>query len=150
MTDLYRHLALRDDYPAGVCWAWVESRGTHCGKPEGGAPHLCTRHETVALRRAEAATFVKRWEERGREASVDKLPARREALANVDRQIRRLDPPPPTTDMAAFAGEGSTAGDRYRARHTDDRIAKLAALTRKRTILAAAIERGERIERGEA
>ena len=60
--------------------------------------------------------------------------------------------------MTRTRASARAAGTRFEtqiARHradqlADDRIAKLAALTRKRTILAAAIERGERIERGEA
>lgn len=59
------------------------------------------------------------------------LPRWQAQLAVVDADIARLDPPPPTTDRAAWTGE---AMGRATARHrpNPDHIATLAALYAKR------------------
>lgn len=98
MSALWTFVALRDDYPAGTCWAWL-------------------------LR----------------------LPARRERLAHVDAEIARLDPPPPTTDMAAYGGLGSTAARRYQRRYTDETIHRLAELHAERVTLVRQVAYAEQL-----
>lgn len=44
---LWRMLSLRDDYPAGQCWAWMDSADRRCAKPADDS-HLCARHTKVA------------------------------------------------------------------------------------------------------
>ena len=52
---LHRFVAVSDHYPAGTCWAWMDTAERVCGKPEGDqATHLCNRHAAVALRKAHA------------------------------------------------------------------------------------------------
>lgn len=132
-APLWTVLALRDDYTAAGCWAWIESAERVCRKPEGDEPHLCNRHAAVARRKL--ALDADREQRRLEQAVADSLATRARRLARlaaVDAEIARLDPPPPTDDPAAYGGVGSTAARRYQARYTDERIARLAALHRER------------------
>ena len=62
--NLYRLVSLREDYPEGECWAWMESAERRCAKPADGG-HLCPRHVKTA------------------QAKLDRLP-----LSYFDRQPR--------------------------------------------------------------
>ena len=142
MRPLWHELALRSDYPEGTCWAWVESSERVCGRPEGDEQHLCPRHAQVAARRRDAAD-ARAHAQRMAANPAKALPGLRHRLARVDAQIARLDPPPPTTDMAAYGGVGSTAAASYRARLTPDRIHRLAVLHEERRQLVGRIAAAE-------
>lgn len=146
-TPLWTHLALRSDYPVGTCWAWVESKGAVCGRPdEVDSPHLCKRHATVARRRAdeEVAREARRTARREDEA-LSKLDVYRERLDAIDSEMRRLDPPPPTTDPAAWGGVAHAGAARYRARFTPERIARLAKLSDERKVVAGRLRYAESV-----
>lgn len=111
------------------CVAWMDTAEKVCGKPrvEG---FLCRRHHTVAVKRAEAAAL---------KAAVEKLAAlkRRERmlpkwraeLARIEARMAVLDPPPLTTDRAAYAGAQHAAVTRHQRRALSDaRVAEMAAL----------------------
>lgn len=148
MTNLYRAVALSDNHTPGTCWAWMESAERVCGKPEGDeAAHLCGAHVTVARRRA-AKNREKAAAERSRQDAValSLLPGRRARLAAVDAEIARRDPAPPTTDMAAYGGLGSTAATGYQRRLlSDTNVARLAELWAERGRLAADVAHAELI-----
>lgn len=146
--SLYRILALREDYPPGTCWAWMDGPEKVCGRPEGDDPHLCTRHAGIARRRAHAAVAKEAESKTRRDiASLAALPRRRAKLDRIDAEIARLDPPPPTDDVAAFGGVGSTAARRYQDRFTPDRIHRLAELHEARRTLAAQVAYAEGLQR---
>lgn len=129
MIGLYQILAVSDHCPEGTCWAWMDSAERVCGKPEA-VEHLCQRHELVALARIEKRRQkLAEQAERRRERAVRNLGANRAKLANlltdlerIERRMNQLDPPPPTTDPAAWGGVGNSASARYRKRVTDDRV----------------------------
>lgn len=134
MTGLYLTLAISDHYPAGTCWAWMDAAEKVCGRPESAdEPHLCTRHIRVAIRKRDKREQEDEEKRRRRQAyRVRKMPEWDEELRRIDREIARLDPPPPTRDPAAYLGEGSTAGRRYQAKYTPSRIHRLAKLHERR------------------
>ena len=80
LTDhLWRAVAISDHYPPDTCWAWVESAGRACGKPETVALHLCARHTGVAHRKLVRETETeaaarRRIEDRDRARLVPRLP----------------------------------------------------------------------------
>lgn len=92
---LWRVLALREDHPAGTCWAWMDGPEKVCGRTEDPVtPHLCGRHAPVARRRAEKASAKVKadlqkamdgWEARRPRAEVE--------LQIVEFRINQLDPP---------------------------------------------------------
>ncbi len=121
---LWRHVALRADYPAGTCWAWMESAGRVCSAPEAPATqHLCARHATVARRKATAA--AERNARRAARAAAETewmRPAAEMEMATLRRRIARLDPPTPT--------DGAVVNVPLRKRMpTDAQISELAAAT---------------------
>lgn len=110
-------------------WIGTDSAGRRCTQPATRAGY-CERHYPIALRRAQkqaakdAAAMARHRAEQERQR-----PKRLERLAWLEAEIARLDPPPPTTDLAAWAGVGHAGESRYRARFTPDRIHRLAELT---------------------
>lgn len=138
---LYEILALRSDYPVGTCWAWMDSAERRCSKPAGAHENLCDRHAKVAQGRLDKAR-AKRVAKvaRLRERAVRDLDANRRKLADLDAaldrveaRMRQLDPPPPTTDPAAWGGVGNSASARYRRRATSDRVVmEMAELVSRR------------------
>ena len=86
-ATLWRMLALRDDYPAGICAAWMDGPERTCERPEDPAtPRLCARHAKVALARAAVQTMsVER-----RAMISDRLAANTASLADVARQLDKL------------------------------------------------------------
>lgn len=121
---LWRHLALRADYPTGTCWAWMYSAGRVCAAPEAPATqHLCARHATVARRKATAA--AERNARRAARAAAETewmRPAAEMEMATLRRRIARLDPPTPT--------DGAVVNVPLRKRMpTDAQISELAAAT---------------------
>ena len=150
MSGLWRILALRDDYPSGTCWAWVDSAGRACGRPDtADEPHLCVRHSAVARRRFDAQVESDAAKRARRDRlAVARLPKLREQLAQVDAEIARRDPPPPTTDPAAYGGVGSTTATGYRRRLlTASNITRLAELHTVRKSLATELAYAEHVER---
>lgn len=94
---LWRHLALRDDYPAGTCWAWMDAAERVCGAAEAPAtPHLCGKHATVARRRAIARAEREAARRAAYDAETERLRPKAEAqmaalrlrLAQLDRPVR--------------------------------------------------------------
>lgn len=123
----------------------MDSAEKVCNRPEEEPGlRLCPRHHAVALRKLEQ----QKAKETARLAALERkwlaaLPGWRAELATVEARIRRLDPPPPTTDMAAFMGVGSTAARRYRRRLTPERIHELSVLHKRRTELVKSIARAD-------
>ena len=92
---------------AGHCPAWIDSKGAECRRPATDGL-LCRRHHNVAERRLAAAI-----EKRQAEAvkAMEKAPARRARLAEVEERIALLQSRlshPDTTDMAAYGGAVNT------------------------------------------
>lgn len=147
MTALYTLLAVGDHYPAGTCWAWMDSAERVCGRTEGAEPHLCPRHVEVARRKLAREVEKAKAQRVRREASaVRRLPEFRQRLAAVDAEIARRDPAPPTTDMAAYGGVGSTTASAYQTRLlSDTNVARLAELHRARARLAPQVAYAERV-----
>lgn len=113
------------------CVAWVEKSDRRCGHTSPG--YLCASHETVARRRWEKHAAK---EQARREASAqrraEQLPKWRAELEKVTAEINRLDPPPATTDRAAYGGNVHPSITRQRrAFMSDTRVQKMAALTRR-------------------
>ncbi len=151
MRGIYKFLAVSDHYPSGTCWAWLERAERVCGRPEGDDENLCPRHGSVARKRAQAhAAKVAARTARIEAWALAALPQRRERLARIEAEIARLDPPPPTTDMAAFGGVGSTVATRYRSKFTPERIHKLSILWEERVQLERLIAFAERVAEKEA
>ena len=99
------------------CPFWVEARDARCGSRELIDGRWCKRHTTVMTRRLAklaAREEAARAEQRARAAVM--LPKWRDRAAALRHRIDQLDPPPPTTDMAAFGGVGSTTATRYQER----------------------------------
>src|SRR5699024_7780702 len=115
--------------PNGKCVAWIETRDGYCGKP---VDHLlCRRHRMVGLKRHDADSEKKAAQQaRYAEKRAQQIPKWRQRLEQVEKRIAVLDPPPATTDPAAWGGEASSMARRYRARITDEHIKEMAALHR--------------------
>ena len=65
-------------------------------------------------------------------------PERERRLAAIDAEIERRDPPPLTTDTAAFGGVGcSTVARQNRRRLSSANIQRMAELWRERDALVA-------------
>lgn len=125
--DLALTVALdRPDSWGTDCAAWIESADRKCGKPREHG-YLCKRHHAVAVRRlAKQAEKKAAADERHRVEQERLRPGREARLDRINAEIRRLDPPPPTTDMAAWGGVGMKG---YKSPYTADRIHRLAELT---------------------
>lgn len=140
-------VALRDDYTDPNCWAWMESAERRCDKP-AGPQHLCPQHVKVAERRLErlrAKEIAKQQREKARavenlannEARLAILTAK---LERIDRRMAYLDPPPPTTDPAAWGGIPNATATVYRRRITSDRVvSEMAGLHDRRSRLQTLI-----------
>ena len=150
MRHLYTYVAIGTHYPDGTCWAWMDSADRVCGRAAGAEPRLCSRHVGVAQRKRDAEQALEARDRARRAereaATVASLPALRADLARVDAEMRRLDPPPPTTDPAAWGGKVAPTVRRYRARATSDaHVARMADLVRRREVLAREIAYAERL-----
>lgn len=124
------------------CPFWVESRDERCGSRELVNGRWCKRHTTVMHRRAaklaEQANTRRRADDERRAAH---LPALRAELARIEAEMARCDPQPPTDDMAAYGGVGSTTAARYWNRlRADANVIRLAELAKRRDALIADIE----------
>ena len=121
------------DRPTDVCAAWIDSADRTCGKP-AAEPWLCSRHVTVATKRAEA--YIAREAARRERADarrVERAPKLRARLAAVEARIRQLDPP--TREDGAVVNVPLA-----RRMPTDNQIAELAQLVHERDRLRAAVE----------
>lgn len=122
--SLWRHVALRANYPPGTCWAWMDSAKRVCAVPEDPVtPHLCARHATVARRKATSAAERATRRAARVAAETERIrPAAETEMATLRRRIARLDPPTPT--------DGAVVNVPLRKRMpTDAQIAELAAAT---------------------
>lgn len=121
---LWRHLALRADYPPGTCWAWMDSAGRVCAAPEVPVtPHLCARHATVARRRATATAERATRRAARAAAETERLrPAAEMEMATLRRRIAHLDPP--------VVADGAVVNVPLRKRMpTDAQLVEIAAAT---------------------
>ena len=93
-ATLWRMLALRDDYPAGICAAWMDGPERTCERPEDPAtPRLCARHAKVALARAQrelARAAVQTMSPERRAMISDRLAANTASLADTVAQLDKL------------------------------------------------------------
>ena len=137
--DLALTVALdRPDSWGTDCPAWIESADRKCGKPREHG-YLCKRHHEVATRRlAKQAEKKAAADERHRAEQERLRPGREARLDRINAEIRRLDPPPPTTDMAAWGGVGMKG---YKSPYTADRIHRLAELWDEKRELEARLGR---------
>jgi hypothetical protein len=123
-------LALRDDYPDGSCWAWVDSSDRRCAKP---GERLCARHLKVAeARLAKRAAANARFVARRREAGAVRLPVAEAELAAVEAEYAALCP---------SSVEDTAVVNLSLARRlpSDARIQRLARLVTLRDRLAAEV-----------
>lgn len=137
--DLALTVALdRPDSWGTDCPAWIESADRKCGKPRDHG-YLCKRHHAVAVQRlAKQAEKKAAADERHRVEQERLRPGREARLDRINAEIRRLDPPPPTTDMAAWGGVGMKG---YKSPYTADRIHRLAELWDEKRELEARLGR---------
>jgi len=117
--------------PDGACVAWVESRDDKCGNTTDFL--LCPRHVQVAQKRLvkDKAARAERQAKHAAKRS-EMLPKWRERLARIETRIKQLDPPPATTDRAAWGGEIHRSILRSRPAMSDSRVAEMAQLLRDR------------------
>lgn len=142
-------LALRhlDDYPEGKCPAWMDSADRECAKPSK-VGWLCTRHHGVALKRLDreraALAGIRERERIKRAERIALLPKMREDLAKIEAEMNRLDPPPETTDRAAYGGYvHPSIMTRSLARLSDSKVQRMAALVEQHGHLSQMIKRTE-------
>ena len=138
------------------CPAWMEAAERQCNKPATDGL-LCKRHHGVAVKRAhklldtirqDRVKDAQRQAERDARAARE-LPALRKRLERVEAEIARRDPAPPTTDLAAYGGRGSTTATRYRARLLSDaNVEALARLYPERDELRVKVAHAERAQGG--
>lgn len=115
-----------------TCVAWMDSADKRCSRDvESG--WLCKRHIAVAERKLTKAIAKDKADKEKREAwRAEKLPKWKAELAKIEAEMRRLDPPPPTTDRAAYGGVGCTTTTRYqRNLFTDSKVEKMGKLVRR-------------------
>lgn len=90
---LWRVLALREGYPEGTCWAWMDGAERVCGRPEGDALHLCQRHAKVAESRLhDDVERAERRRVRQAERAAVVEPGKRAELDRIERRLDALDP----------------------------------------------------------
>lgn len=129
-------VAIRNDYtPDGACVAWVDSRDSKCGNTTDYL--LCPRHVALAQKRLmkeQALLAARPAKEEAYAAERQRLiPEWRTELERVETDIRRLDPPPVTTDRAAYGGAvHPRIAVRSRVALSDFRVERLARLHRER------------------
>lgn len=128
------------------CPVWIDSRDTRCGKTDLIDGRWCKRH-TPIIQRKLGADRTRETEQAERRAAwmLEKLPEWRAKLARVEAEIARLDPPPPTTDTAAYGGVGSTTATHYRERFLRN-LPRLAELAPIRDDLAQRVRIAESFE----
>ena len=128
--------------PSGTCVAWIESRDGYCAKP---VDHLlCRRHRMVGLKRHDADSEKKAAQQaRYSQQRARQLPKWRQRLDQVNKRIAVLDPPPLTTDRAAWGGEIHRSILRSRPAMSDARVEEMARLHRERDNLIARIGRAD-------
>ena len=97
VTDpiLWRALALSDHYPAGTCWAWMDSADRVCRATEDPAtPHLCARHAAVARRRLKAWAAKEAKAVARMDAETERMRPKAEAeMVTLRRRIAQLNQP---------------------------------------------------------
>src|SRR5690625_2808308 len=121
--------------PNGACVAWVESRDDKCGNTADYL--LCPRHVQVAQQRL-AKDQAAREERQAKHAAKreEMLPKWRDRLERIEARIAVLDPPPATTDRAAYGGEIHASIVRgQRSGMSDARVKEMARLHRDRAHL---------------
>lgn len=129
------------------CVAWIESADRRCGKPRTEG-YLCARHHAVAVKRHAKQVEKERVQlEKRRAIAEAKRPERERRLAAVEAEIARRDPPPLTTDAAAFGGVGCTAVARQNQRRwSPGNVHRLAELWDERDQLLTRLG-GRQVER---
>lgn len=125
-----------DTYPRGCCVAWVESKGSTCGR-SATIGRLCRRHHAVAERRLNAAVArVSDDRARAVAAAENARPGREAELARIEARLDVLDP------FRSASGRGDTAevnAPLSRRMPSDARISELARLHERRDALRSAL-----------
>lgn len=114
------------------CPVWIDARDARCGKTALIDGRWCPRHTPIMLRRLQ--DDHDRAAKRAAKAAAElaaKVPGLLDRLRRLDSEIARLDPPPPTTDTAAYGGRGSTAATDYQER-AGRRVPELSRLVQER------------------
>src|SRR5699024_2771379 len=128
--------------PARTVVQWVESRDDD--RPQPLDPLLCRRHRMVGLKRHDADREKKAAQQaRYSQQRARQLPKWRQRLDQVNKRIAVLDPPPLTTDRAAWGGEIHRSILRSRPAMSDARVEEMARLHRERDNLIARIGRAD-------
>ena len=127
-------------WPKYGCVAWVDSRDSRCGRDRAEG-WLCRRHHRAAVDRWHEALVAARDRQQQRaEERARLLPGWRKRLARIEAEIARLDPPPATTDMAAYGGAVHTSIQRQRlGALSDTRVERMARLHREADALRTKI-----------
>lgn len=114
------------------CVAWMDSADRRCAR-EVETGWLCKRHVTVAERKLAKAIERDAAEKAKRAAArAGKLPGWRAELAEVEAEMARRDPAPPTTDRAAYGGVGCSTTARYQKRiFRDSNVEAMGRLVRR-------------------
>lgn len=126
-------------HPTG-CVAWVESADRVCARTRAEGL-LCKRHHTVAVRRFAAEverekTRRAKWRAHREEQLARHGDRWRAELAKIEARMRVLDPPPETTDRAAYGGAVHPSIRRRQiARMSDARVEEMARLIRRAEVL---------------
>ena len=126
------------------CPVWIETRDARCKRTDLIDGRWCRRHTPIILRRLQTQRDTDTANAARRDAALAAaLPDLRTRLARVEAQIARLDPPPPTTDSAAYGGVGSTTATRYQQRFFRN-LPRLTQLWDEQRHLADTVRRAER------
>ena len=121
------------------CVAWVESRYSQCGKKRSEG-FLCSRHISVAKRRAEArAAKLEAYQARKKLFHDKHISEWRERLDRVEAELERRTGVL-TTDRAAYGGVGTPAIARHNQRQfSDSNIERVGELIREKESLESKI-----------
>jgi len=120
------------NWPTSTCVAWVDSADRTCGKTRS-AGLLCKRHNTVAEKRA-IKNAEKNAQDRERRAAwrAENLPKWRAELDRIEARMRVMDPPPVSTDPAAYGGNVHPSIRKKRAGFmSDSRVMEMGKLVRR-------------------
>lgn len=117
------------------CVAWVDSRGSECGK-DVKQGFLCARHVKVAQRRWDKECSWRAHEARLRaRRREEKVHMWRDELAEIDAEIARRTAPL-TTDRAFSGGVGTSQHRKHLLRQfSDSNVQRVGELARRRRTL---------------
>lgn len=129
-----------DRWRATGCVAWMEAAERVCGRDRAEGL-LCKRHRGVAERRLAAEVAKERTRRaKAQERRAEQLQRHgdrwRAELERVEARMRVLDPPPETTDPAAYRGAVHPSIRRRQvARFSDARVQEMCRLLDRAAVL---------------